>query len=82
MPKVAFADLFTNKPGAMVARVPSFTGSLGSPYDHRGLVYVHLDELQEMFGVCLIKSLNFIMLAYLETAAGFILPVSRARMLI
>ena len=48
MPRIAFADLFTNKPGAMVARVPSFTDGMSSPYDHKGWVYVHLDELQDI----------------------------------
>ena len=33
----------------MLARVPSFTAGLGSPYDSRGWIYVHLDEALEMF---------------------------------
>ena len=44
IPRMAFDDIFKNNPGAMVARVPSFTGSMGCPYDKRGWLYVHLDE--------------------------------------
>lgn len=82
MPRAVFRDIYTDKPGGMVARVPSFTSGMGSPYDKRGWTYVHLDESLEMLIVRLLKSLNVTMLPYLENAGAWLLMVSRARMLI
>ena len=82
MPRVVFHDLYTEKPGGILARVPSFTAGLGSPYDSRGWTYVHLDEALEMVIVRLLKSLNVTMLPYLESAGAWLLTVSHARMLI
>ena len=66
----------------MVARVPSFTSGMGSPYGKRGWTDVHLDESLEMLIVRLLKSLNITMLLYLDNAGAWLLMVSRARMLI
>ena len=82
MPRAVFRDIYTDKPGGMVARVPSFTSGMGSTYDKRGWTYVHLDESLQMLIVRLLKSLNVTMLPYLENAGAWLLMVSRARMLI
>lgn len=82
MPQASFADLFTSKPGAMVARVPSFTAGLGSPYDARGHTYVHLDEALETLIIRHVKGLKNLMLPYLESCGAWLLLVCGARMLI
>lgn len=80
MPRVTLDELYKAKPGAMVARVPSFTAGLGNPYDKRGWNYVHLDEALEMLIIRLVKGMIVKMLPYLETAGAWLLPVSHARM--
>ncbi|PXF47001.1 hypothetical protein BWQ96_03191 [Gracilariopsis chorda] len=82
MPRIVFEDLYNNKPGALVARVPSFTAGSRSAYDERGWTYVHLDEALEMLIIRLVKGLNQVTLPYLESAGAWLLDVASARLLI
>lgn len=43
IPIVSFADLFTSKPGTMVARINLFTDGTGSQYEYRGCKYMYFD---------------------------------------
>lgn len=84
MPRTTFKELFTRKPGAMVARVPRFTAGLaspipGCPYDEREHTYVHLDEALEMLIIRHVKGLNTIMLPFLESYKAWLLAVCKAR---
>ena len=80
MPRVSSNDLFKDKPGAMVTRVPSFTAGLGTLYDSRGWTYVPLDEALEMLIIRFVKGMNVLILPYIESCGAWLLESSKARM--
>lgn len=82
MPNITFNDLFRNKPGAMVTRIPMFTSAYREGYNKRGMNYVHLDKSLEMLIVRLVKGLNVTMLPFRESSGAWLLAVSRARMIL
>lgn len=72
VPHTVVDDMFSHKPGAILARVHSYKYDSRRPYEMRGWNYVHLDEIIEMVIVRLVKGLNVVILPYLETiGSGF-----------
>ncbi|PXF42589.1 hypothetical protein BWQ96_07684 [Gracilariopsis chorda] len=79
MPRVVFYDLFQVKPGAAVARIPSYTSQIEGNYDRRGRTYVHLDESLSMLIIRQVKSLSTSSLPHIQHAASWLHEVSKTR---
>lgn len=78
---VVTEELFTRKPGRMVMKLLSFTGSGRFGIDRWGFGYTHVDEALEMLIVRHLKSLSVNFLGHLEHSAGWLMQVSMFRAL-
>ncbi|CAN8065401.1 unnamed protein product [Agarophyton chilense] len=82
IPTFVQQELYVNKPGTAVMRLPRFTGHGREALDSRGFAYTHNDEALEMLIVRHLTRLSVNFLGHLEKSAAELMEVSIFRQMI